>query len=136
VKLQHLAVACILVVTFAGSGCDDYDAYPGGVQSAAQVSGVPCIMPADMDMDSGANDTGDGDVAPGDGTTVALDPFWGAESYDPQGAPPILPPSGHHMAMTDVSVAVSCFPARSMCITFIPFLSVPAYRRPTAILPL
>ncbi len=96
VKLQLLEVSSVLCVAFAVPACDDYDAYPDGVPSASGASGVPCVMPTDM-------------VAPAS-PELLPDPvpesFWGAETYDPNGLPATMPPSGHHMGMT-------CMPCHS-----------------------
>lgn len=89
--IRSLGLSWLWSLAFALTGCDDYDAYPDGFQGGA-ADGVPCIMP----MDPGAPAA----VPP------QVDPFWGAEAYDPAGAPAILPPEGHHMAMT-------CLPCHS-----------------------
>ena len=97
-KLQLLDVSFVLCVAFAMPACDDYDAYPGGLQSGAQGGELTCIMPAGTTMPEPPA------ITPG--APVVPESFWGDETYDPAGAPATLPPSGHHMGMT-------CMPCHS-----------------------
>lgn len=108
-KSRHVRSCLVSAVLFVAA-CDDYVAYPSGEESAAGTKGVPCVMTMGTAQPTA---TGDESTAAADDPMemagdegAALDPFWGAITYDPNGAPTTTAPDGHHMAM-------KCLPCHS-----------------------